>query len=81
MDLRYSPEQQQFAQDVREFTRANLDPKVARKVLEGARLERDDFLNWHKSLHKKGWVGVGWPKAFGGTGWDSTHQHLSLIHI
>ena len=76
MDLRYSPEQQQFAQDVREFTRANLDPKVARKVLEGARLERDDFLNWHKSLHKKGWVGVGWPKAFGGTGWDSTHQHI-----
>ena len=41
MDLRYSPEQQQFAQDVREFTRANLDPKVARKVLEGA-LD-DDF--------------------------------------
>ena len=76
MDLRYSPEQQQFAQDVREFTRANLDPKVARKVLEGARLERDDFLNWHKALHKKGWVGVGWPKAFGGTGWDSTHQHI-----
>ena len=76
MELSYSPEQQKFAQDVREFTRANLDPKVAKKVLEGARLERDDFLGWHKALYKKGWVGVGWPAAFGGTGWDATHQHI-----
>ena len=76
MELSYSTEQQKFAQDVREFTRANLDPKVAKKVLEGARLERDDFLGWHKALYKKGWSGVGWPTAFGGTGWDATHQHI-----
>ena len=76
MELSYSTEQQKFAQDVREFTRANLDPKVAKKVLEGARLERDDFLGWHKALHKKGWSGVGWPTEFGGTGWDATHQHI-----
>lgn len=76
MELSYSIEQRKFAQDVREFTRANLDPKVAKKVLEGARLERDDFLGWHKALHKKGWSGVGWPTAFGGTGWDATHQHI-----
>ena len=76
MELSYSTEQQQFAHDVREFTRANLDPEVAKKVLEGARLERDDFLGWHKALHKKGWAGVGWPTAFGGTGWDATHQHI-----
>ncbi len=76
MDLSYSQEQQKFAQDVREFTRDNLDPKVAQKVLEGSRLEREDFLGWHRSLHKKGWVGVGWPTSFGGTGWDSTQQHI-----
>jgi alkylation response protein AidB-like acyl-CoA dehydrogenase len=76
MDLRYSKEQQTFAHDVREFTRANLDPKVAQKVLEGARLERDDYLGWHRALAKKGWVGVGWPTSFGGTGWDATHQHI-----
>ena len=44
MDLNYSPEQQAFEKEVREFTRANLDPKVARKVLEGSRLEREDYL-------------------------------------
>ena len=76
MDLNYSPEQQAFEKEVREFTRANLDPKVARKVLEGSRLEREDYLGWHRALHKKGWVGVGWPKQFGGTGWNSTQQHI-----
>jgi alkylation response protein AidB-like acyl-CoA dehydrogenase len=76
MDLRYSNEQLEFARDVREFTRAHLDPTVARKVLEGARLSREDYLGWHRALHKKGWIGVGWPKAFGGTGWDATQQHI-----
>ena len=76
MDLSYSQEQQKFARDVHEFTRANLDPKVAQKVLEGARLEREDFLGWHRSLAKKGWAGVGWPTSFGGTGWDATQQHI-----
>ena len=45
-------------------------------MLEGSRLEREDYLGWHRALHKKGWVGVGWPKQFGGTGWNSTQQHI-----
>ena len=76
MDLSYSQEQKKFAHDVYEFTRSNLDPKVAQKVLEGSRLEREDFLGWHRSLHKIGWAGVGWPTSFGGTGWDATQQHI-----
>jgi alkylation response protein AidB-like acyl-CoA dehydrogenase len=76
MDLQYTDEQTAFSREVRDFTRQQLDPRVARKVLEGARLDREDYLGWHRTLHKKGWVGVGWPKQFGGTSWDSTHQHI-----
>lgn len=76
MDLRYSGEQIEFAHEVRDFTRGHLDPTVAQKVLDGARLTRDDYLGWHKALHKKGWIGVGWPTSFGGTGWDATQQHI-----
>ncbi len=76
MELHYSQEQFAFARDVREFTQQHLDRAVSQKVLEGARLNRDDYLGWHRALHKKGWVGVGWPKAFGGTGWDAVHQHI-----
>ncbi len=76
MQLHYNPEQQAFADEVRTFTRANLDPAVARKVLEGARLGREDYLGWHRALHRKGWVGVGWPREFGGPGWDAVRQHI-----
>ncbi|MCC7067976.1 MAG: acyl-CoA dehydrogenase family protein [Burkholderiales bacterium] len=76
MDLTYTAEQRAFADEVRTFTRHHLDPAVARKVLEGSRLGREDFLGWHRALAKKGWAGVGWPKAFGGTGWNSTQQHI-----
>jgi alkylation response protein AidB-like acyl-CoA dehydrogenase len=76
MDLQYTKDQIVFAHDVREFTRQHLDPNVARRVLEGARLGREDYLGWHRALHRKGWIGANWPTKFGGTGWNSTQQHI-----
>jgi alkylation response protein AidB-like acyl-CoA dehydrogenase len=76
MDLQYTKDQIAFAHDVREFTKQHLDPNVARKVLEGARLGREDYLGWHRALHKSGWVAANWPTKFGGTGWNSTQQHI-----
>jgi hypothetical protein len=31
---------------------------------------------WAKILGKKGWHGYGWPKAFGGPGWNAIQKHL-----
>ncbi len=76
MQLSLSPELRAFADEVRAFTRAHLDPEVARKVLSGARLTREDYLGWHRALYARGWAGVGWPQAFGGTGWDAVRQHI-----
>lgn len=76
MELRYTDTQQAFAAEVSAFTKAHLDPKVAQKVIEGARLEREDYVNWHKALNQKGWVATNWPTHFGGTGWDAVHQHI-----
>ncbi len=76
MNLSYTNEQLTFANEVRAFTKQHLDPVVSRKVLSGARLEREDYLGWHRALHKKGWVAANWPVKFGGTGWDSTYQHI-----
>ncbi len=40
------------------------------------RLTRDDMQSWAKILGKKGWLGFGWPKEFGGPGWTSVQKHL-----
>ena len=39
-------------------------------------LTRDDLQRWAKILGKKGWLGYGWPKEFGGPGWTAVQKHL-----
>jgi alkylation response protein AidB-like acyl-CoA dehydrogenase len=61
---------------VRTFIRANLPKELSEKIVTGRRLERADFLTWHKILHKKGWVAPTWPREFGGPGWSATQQYI-----
>ncbi|MGB9150274.1 MAG: acyl-CoA dehydrogenase family protein [Burkholderiales bacterium] len=76
MDLNYSPQDLAFRDEVRNFVRANLPADISQKVLEHKRLEKDDFLRWHKALHKQGWMAPGWPKKFGGPGWSPVQRHI-----
>ncbi len=76
MDLAFTPEEEQFRQEVRTWVRANLPSAVAHKVKNGLNLTRDDMQSWAKILGKKGWLGFGWPTEFGGPGWSSTQKHL-----
>jgi alkylation response protein AidB-like acyl-CoA dehydrogenase len=76
MDLVFTPEEQAFRQDVREWVEANLPTDISSKVHQGLRLTRDDMQTWAKILGRKGWLGYGWPKAFGGPGWNAIQKHL-----
>ena len=76
MDLAFTPEEEQFRQEVRTWVRANLPGDVAHKVKNGLTLTRDDMQSWAKVLGKKGWLGYGWPTEFGGPGWSSIQKHL-----
>jgi alkylation response protein AidB-like acyl-CoA dehydrogenase len=76
MDLDFTPEQQAFRADIRAWVAANLPADIAHKVHNGLRLSRDDLQGWAKILGARGWLGYGWPKAFGGPGWDAIERHL-----
>jgi len=76
MDLVFTPEEQAFRQEVREWVEANLPTDISSKVHQGLRLTRDDMQTWAKILGRKGWLGYGWPKAFGGPGWNASQKHL-----
>lgn len=76
MDLNFTPEEQRFRQEVRDFIAKNLPRALSDKVIHGKRLEREDYLTWHRILHKKGWVAPTWPKQFGGPGWDAAQQYI-----
>jgi hypothetical protein len=76
MDLAFTPEEQQFREDIRAWVRANLPQDIAHKVHNALHLTRDDMQRWAKILGKKGWLGYGWPKEFGGPGWTAVQKHL-----
>jgi len=76
MDLNYSDADQSFRREVRAWLEENLPKDLQRKVLGHLHLTRDDFVRWHKTLAKKGWVAPAWPVEWGGTGWNSIRRHI-----
>ncbi len=76
MDLAFTPEEQQFRDDIRSWVRENLPADIAHKVHNALHLTRDDHQRWAKILGKKGWLAWGWPKEFGGPGWNAIQKHL-----
>lgn len=76
MDLAFTPEEQKFREEVRAWVRENLPQEIAHKVHNALRLSRADMQRWAKILGRKGWLGYGWPKQFGGPGWTAVQKHL-----
>ncbi len=76
MDLAFTPEEQQFRDDIRTWVHANLPPDISHKVHHALHLTRDDMQRWAKILGRKGWLGHGWPAQFGGPGWTAVQKHL-----
>ena len=76
MDLTYSPEEQAFQLEVREFVRDNYPKDIQEKVAKGVALKKGDYVRWQKILNDKGWVAPGWPTQYGGTGWTPVQKYI-----
>ena len=76
MDLNFTPEELAFRQGIRDWVAANLPLDIAHKVRHALRLTRNDHQRWARILGQKGWLAWGWPKAFGGPGWNAIQKHL-----
>jgi alkylation response protein AidB-like acyl-CoA dehydrogenase len=76
MDLNYSQEELAFRDEVRSWMRANLPATLRDKVASYGHLSKDDLLNWHRILAKKGWIAPAWPKEWGGTGWNVVQRYI-----
>ena len=76
MDLRFTPEEEAFRQEIRAWVRDNLPKDISDKVHRSIRLTKADMQRWAKILGAKGWLGWGWPKQFGGPGWNAVQKHL-----
>ncbi len=70
MDLRFSPQEEAFREEVRSFLKERLPARIADKVRTGKRLTKQDMVDWHTILNERGWYANHWPKAYGGPGWS-----------
>ena len=76
MDLQYTAEENAFRDSVRAFLDSHLPADLQRKVRQHLRLNRDDYVRWHKIVAKQGWAAPAWPVEYGGTGWTSVQRHI-----
>ena len=68
MDLSYSPADVQFREATRRWLEANV-PRAEPATLEERRA-------WHRRLYDAGYVGMGWPVAYGGRGASPLQQAI-----
>jgi hypothetical protein len=76
MDLNFTAEELEFRQQIRHWVAGNLPADISHKVRQALRLSRDDLQRWARILGAKGWLGWGWPRQFGGPGWNAVQRHL-----
>jgi alkylation response protein AidB-like acyl-CoA dehydrogenase len=91
MELEFSPEQDALRQEIRDFYRELFTPEL-RAAFD---IERSDYGGpvWRSIVEKlgaKGWLGLGWPKEYGGQGrsmveqfifWDETYRARAPLHV
>ncbi len=70
MDFSYTPEQEAYRMEVRAWLEANQPPPLTEEEKKKA---NEDFLwerlrAWQRKLYEGGWMGLSWPKQYGGRG-------------
>ncbi len=67
MDFHFTPEQEAFREQIRQFLREEVTPEIRRAIEENP-----EDGSMHKEFSRKvgarGWIGLAWPKGFGGEG-------------
>ncbi|HKF29124.1 MAG TPA: acyl-CoA dehydrogenase [Candidatus Binataceae bacterium] len=80
MDFRFSAEDEAFRQELRAWLQKNrpaqgsADDAHTDFMHEGSKDDWQRRLRWHRKMHSGGWVGISWPKEYGGRGATLTQQ-------
>src|SRR5579864_7140813 len=79
MDFADSPEHAQFRREFRDWLEANLPEDLKVEDAQDQRISPDreilvKRIAWQKKMHEAGWVGISWPKEYGGRGANFMQQ-------
>ncbi len=76
MELRYTPEEIAFRDELRTFFRTQIPAEIRRKVSEGRKLSREDIVTTQRVLHAHGMATPNWPVEWGGKDWSPVQRYI-----
>ncbi len=71
MDFDFTPEQEGFRKEVRQWLERNLPDDLRGRAFAASRADVDEVRRlraWQRTLYEAGYVGIDWPREFGGRG-------------
>ncbi|CAN7373507.1 acyl-CoA dehydrogenase family protein [Bosea sp. LjRoot237] len=76
MDLRFTPEELAFRDEIRTFFRTEIPAEIRKKVSEGRGMTREDYVTSQRVLNKRGFAVPHWPKEWGGKDWTPIQRYI-----
>ncbi|SMC96280.1 acyl-CoA dehydrogenase family protein [Lentzea albidocapillata] len=80
MYLEYTPPQQELSRELRAYFKALLTPEV-REAIGGTNEDRPAYREVVRQIGRDGWLGLGWPAAYGGQGRSATDQYILFDEV
>ncbi len=77
MEFALTPEQEQFAKDFQDYLKSHMPPEVKAEMESKRAMEKSPaYKECICQMGRDGWLGVGWPKEYGGQGRTPMEQHI-----
>lgn len=78
MNFSFSPDEERFRQEVREFIAREAGPEVLdpRRDTTSQLVDTPERRAFMKKLAQKGWLGLSWPKEYGGKGLPGLYEYI-----
>jgi pimeloyl-CoA dehydrogenase large subunit len=76
MDLRYTPEEIAFRDDMRRFFREKIPAEIRKKGAEGRHASREDMITCQRIMNAHGLAVPNWPVEWGGKEWTAMQRYI-----
>lgn len=76
MDLRLTPEEIAFRDDIRTFLREHIPASIRARLREGRHIGREDYVTCQRTLNAHGYAVPNWPVEWGGRDWTPMQRYI-----
>ena len=76
MDLRFTPEEVAFRDQMRTFFRENIPAEIRNRLGSGRHVNKEEWVESQRIMNKHGYAVPHWPVQYGGRGWSPIQLYI-----